>query len=320
MKVLLSFLKPLIERFVHYRIASENWCPTYEDSIKYFDRFCREHYPESTELKQDMIDSWCRIRKTESPPSRNTRIHVIRAFVQYLHGRGLSEVRPPEFMKEMPSGYIPHPFSRMELSDFFHACDSLKPKNSTVNAHARVLTVPVFFRLLYSSGIRTCEARLLLKENVNFGDGVLGITNSKGPHQHFAVLHDSMLALMERYDREISHLVPNRRFFFPKGEKDHLTRAWVQYNFHTLWTSCGFEHSTAYELRHHYAVENINGWIKDPEFNAKFYYLSKSMGHSTLESTRYYYSLVPRMANILQEMNEESFNSIIPEVDDNEQP
>jgi len=318
MKELLSFLKPLIERFVYYRIASENWCPTYEESIRSFDRFCREHYPGSTELKQEMIDSWSRIRKTESPTSRNSRIHVIRAFVQYLQERSLSAVKPPEFLKEIPSGYIPHSFSLEELSDFFHACDSLKPKNSTIDSMARIWTVPVFFRLLYSSGIRTCEARLLLKENVNFGDGVLGITKSKGPHQHFVVLHDSMLALMASYDREMSHLLPNRRFFFPKGEKDHLTRDWVQYNFNALWKSCGFEHSTAYELRHHYAVENINGWVGDPEFDAKFYYLSKSMGHTTLESTRYYYSLVPQMAKILQAMNEESFNSIIPEVADNE--
>ena len=65
-------------------------------------------------------------------------------------------------------------------------------------------------------------------------------------------------------------------------------------------------------------MENINGWVGDPEFDAKFYYLSKSMGHTTLESTRYYYSLVPQMAKILQAMNEESFNSIIPEVADNE--
>ena len=71
-------------------------------------------------------------------------------------------------------------------------------------------------------------------------------------------------------------------------------------------------------LRHHYAVENINGWIGDPKFNSKFYYLSKSMGHTILESTRYYYSLVPKMSNIIQEINEESFNSIIPEVSSNE--
>lgn len=319
MKELVSFLRPLIERFVGYRTASANWGSTYEESIRYFDRFCRENYPEGTELKQEMLDSWCSIRKTESPRSRNCRIRVIRAFVQYLHDRSLSEVKPPEILKEIPSGYIPHYFSPKELTDFFHVCDSLKPKNNTIASHARVLTVPVFFRLLYSSGIRTCEARLLRKVDVNLNDGVMSITNSKGPHQHFVVLHDSMLSLMASYDREISHLIPNRKFYFPKEKENHFERYWVQYNFNLLWARCGFEHATAYELRHHYATQNINGWIGNSEFNTKFYYLSKSMGHTTLESTRYYYSLVPQLANILQETNEESFNAIIPEVTDHEQ-
>jgi hypothetical protein len=39
------------------------------------------------------------------------------------------------------------------------------------------------------------------------------------------------------------------------------------------------------------------------------------MGHSTLESTRYYYSLVPRIAEILEEKTGVDFESILPEVD-----
>jgi hypothetical protein len=51
-------------------------------------------------------------------------------------------------------------------------------------------------------------------------------------------------------------------------------------------------------------------------FDAKLLYLSKSMGHSKLESTRYYYSLVPGLADILKDRTAETFNSIIPEADD----
>jgi hypothetical protein len=50
------------------------------------------------------------------------------------------------------------------------------------------------------------------------------------------------------------------------------------------------------------------------EFHAKFLYLSKSMGHSVLESTRYYYSLVPGFADIMEEKTMESFDIIVPEV------
>lgn len=39
------------------------------------------------------------------------------------------------------------------------------------------------------------------------------------------------------------------------------------------------------------------------------------MGHSTLESTKYYYSLVPAMADILEEKTGMDFENIVPEVD-----
>jgi len=69
-------------------------------------------------------------------------------------------------------------------------------------------------------------------------------------------------------------------------------------------------------LRHHYAVENINRWIDEGfGFDAKLFYLSKSMGHSTVECTKYYYSLVPGMAEILEEKTGSDFESIVPEVD-----
>ena len=55
------------------------------------------------------------------------------------------------------------------------------------------------------------------------------------------------------------------------------------------------------------------------EFHAKFLYLSKSMGHSVLESTKYYYSLVPGFGDILAEKTMESFNIIVPEVQQNEE-
>lgn len=50
-----------------------------------------------------------------------------------------------------------------------------------------------------------------------------------------------------------------------------------------MWRQHNRGYVVPYEIRHNYAVENINGWTGIGfDFNAKLLYLSKSMGHSVL--------------------------------------
>jgi hypothetical protein len=82
-----------------------------------------------------------------------------------------------------------------------------------------------------------------------------------------------------------------------------------------LWYKHNKPHTTAYELRHNYAVENINQWIGEGfEFYSKLVYLSKSMGHGSLESTKRYFHLVPAMVDILLKLTRRDFDDIVPEV------
>jgi integrase len=215
-----------------------------------------------------------------------------------------------------PRTYVPHAFTDFELENFFRACDSLPPTPRTPAVLTRRIVVPAFFRLLYSSGIRTNEARLLRVDDVNLVHGVLNIRHSKGPSQHYVVLHDTMLDLLTRYNTAIQALHPRRKYFFPSSKGSSLTNGWVAYNFRKLWYKHNTPHATAYELRHNYAVENINQWIGAGfEFFSKLVYLSKSMGHASLESTKYYFNLVPAMADILLELTGHDFDNIVPGVD-----
>jgi integrase len=121
---------------------------------------------------------------------------------------------------------------------------------------------------------------------------------------------------LKKYDAAIRKQRPHRAYFFPARSNNFHTRSWVQRNFRELWNKYNSSHATAYELRHHYAIENINRWTDEGfGFDAKLLYLSKSMGHRTLESTKYYYSLVPGMADILEEKTGTDFEWIVPEVD-----
>jgi integrase len=175
------------------------------------------------------------------------------------------------------------------------------------------MTLPVLFRLMYSSGLRPNEARMLKRECVNLDDGVINVLYSKGRDQHYVVLHDSMLSIMRKYDASIQTLYPNRTFFFPAENDGFHTAQWMSDNLRKLWLKRNKSYIVPYDFRHNYAVENINSWTSDGfGFNDKLVSLSKSMGHSSLESSKYYYSLVPALADILEAQTGEE--GVIPEV------
>jgi len=312
-----SFLASLMQDYVFYQKASGCWNESsYEPNLLLFDRYCKKQYPKAIILSQEMVNRWCNKRDTETNNSCIARISVVVSFIRYLRKRGKTDVMEPDIPRKERSTYIPHSFTNIELRNFFHACDSLPSVSRTAEQRSRKITIPVFFRLLYSSGIRTNEARMLRVEDVDLCHGILSIRYSKGQTQHYVVLHDSMTDLLKKYDVAIRKQYPHRSYFFPaRGDSFH-TRNWVQKNFRELWDKYNNSYATAYELRHHYAIKNINCWTCEGfEFDAKLFYLSKSMGHSTVESTKYYYSLVPGMAEILEKKTGIDFESILPEVD-----
>jgi len=310
-----SFLAPAIEAYAAYQKASGQWCYSFERNLLYFERHCSWLYPEAKTLTQEMIDSWCAKRATETNNSCLSRTTVILSFIRYLKARGNSDIERPTLPRRERRAYIPHAFTDSELENFFSACDHLPSNPRRPIILARKVIVPVFFRLLYSSGIRTNEARMLRVEDVDLEQGVLSIKRSKGESQHYVALHETMLDLLREYDIEIHKIYPARQYFFP-SPKGFFCNQWVCQNFRKLWRVHNSSYATAYGLRHHYATENINSWVGSGfGFDAKLLYLSKSMGHTVLESTRYYYSLVPALSETIERLSGQDFDAIVPEVD-----
>jgi len=317
MKKFKSCFSYLIERFIEFRKASGSWNESgYGNNIRFFDRFCADNYPEDTVLTQTMVDTWCAKRSTETNGSNVKRTQVVRLFVDYLRHRGFTDVTSPPRLKHEPRTYIPHPFEEYELQRFFNACDQIQPGKKHMVSMMQKLTIPVFFRLLYSTGMRVREARLLKRKDVDIKRGVIDIQNSKGYDQRYVALHDSMSDLMLRYDKAIAEMQPFRDYFFQSPRGACYSSSWVSRNFRRLWIQANgtSSFSAARDLRHHYAISNINSWAGDSFcLTDKLQYLSKSLGHRSIESTLYYYSLIPRMANTLREKTEAGFNIIVPE-------
>lgn len=313
-----SFLSDAIEGYVKYRKASGRDSHSYIKNVILFDHFCAREYPGQTELTQEIVDKWCRQRPSECTNSCVSRVFPVLDFIKYMNKRGMTKIALPKIPRSVPRTYMPHPFTHEELKRFFNACDNIRLRRVMLAAIQRI-TLPVFFRLLYSSGMRTTEAILLECNDVNLENGVVSIRHGKGYDQHYVVLHDTMLALMRTYDERIAELVPQRKVFFPTQDDKPHPPVWVTYHFRVLWQSCNSSHAIPYELRHNYAIENINSWTHQGfAVHDKLLALSKSMGHKQIESTLAYYSLTPAISDIIAYTDNEIEQSIILETDEKE--
>lgn len=192
-----SFLAPLFEEFILSRQASGCWCGTYYENLHYFDNHIIDNYPAADTLTDEII-SWCNQRSTENGNSCRVRTTAIWNFIDYARKRGWTELKSKRSPSNALCTYLPHYFTQDELTSFFHECDAyfweLSIRKRSLHAMLNRLELPVYFRLLFSSGMRTCEARWLKCSDVDLKNGVVEIEKSKSADQHRVALHESMLA------------------------------------------------------------------------------------------------------------------------------
>ncbi|MBQ3784648.1 MAG: tyrosine-type recombinase/integrase [Lachnospiraceae bacterium] len=313
-----SAAAPLFVKFEKYMTISNKWNTCYNRNLHKFDVYCLERNLKTELISQELINEWCQKRPQEINRTCVTRSYVIVMLTKFINKRGLGRLLPPVLPKVGHGTFRPHYFTDEELADFFNHCDNLNFRIHCPQNQLTMIQVPVFFRLLYSSGMRTLEARMLTVDDVDLNTGIVSVNKSKGNDQHYVVLHDSTLLLLKKYDDLIrtNQTFENRKYFFPDIDDNPHDSAWVTRYFNRCWNRKQYGKARAYDLRHNYAIANINSWSElGFECNAKFYYLSKSMGHARLRSTQYYYSLTPVMADILLEKTNDSFNEIIPDLD-----
>lgn len=305
-----------ISALVATKRASGYKYETAEYYLHKFDSYCCFHV-NSKVFSKDLILGWAKVRAGEDPGAHSTRISPIRELGKYMQAHGVSDAFVlPSGMNRKIDRYVPHFFTSLEITTFFSACDNLK---SHAGMHARHLVLPVFFRLLYCCGLRTCEARTLRVENVDLKHGIIDIIESKGHRSRRIPLSKDFLLLLKKYDDRVEKIYPGRIYFFPTTKSGCYKGKSIGPIFRKIWKAaaltqgCG-SRPRAYDFRHHFALTNLNRWITaDVDVNSKLPYLTKYMGHSCMESTAYYLHLVPEFFPTFSEKVKIT-EAVLPEV------
>lgn len=296
------------------------------DFTRCFLNWCNRTYPDEEYLKQEMLEIWGTKRDTENTLSHGRRAAAVNHYVEFINERGDGPYTLIEYEWGNPS---PEPIlaSKAEMANFFKAVDEL-PIESTKNNPlidnmllVRAIEAPVLFRMLYSTGIRVNEIRWLHRDDVDLENGIIYVRRAKGYYERIIALHSTMTELLRKYDRLIRKEVPDTEIFFPNADGSMHNSAWIRVNFKALWykynpkPADGSREVVPYVFRHNYAIENIMSWDQRG-YNAdkKMVALSKSMGHRGIQSTQYYFHLVPRFADLLDEKEGASISEIIPDI------
>lgn len=307
-----SFSQQLSD-YVTHLLASDGISRSPLSNLINFDAYCATHYPESKGLTQEMVDEWCQKRDSECNNSCLARIGTVCSFINYLLLRGMTSVRVPVHPVRQPAQRIPHIFTKEELQKFFLLCDSAETINGD-NGFLLKIVLPVYFRLLLSTGMRTCEARWLKKENVDLVSGVINIKDSKGD-AHRVVLHPTMLSILAKYDMKMEQVKPNRCYFFPDARDKPYKGDAMAAQFKKFWKMVSSEDARAYDFRHHYATYNISriGGMSS-EWYDDFVSISRSLGHKTLSSTARYYSASTSIGGKLLAKTETLFDKMFDNI------
>lgn len=222
-----------IDAFIAYKRSLGYVYGTQERYLKDYQRHMEEQYPHLD--LPDKASTDCFLNKYKGQPGGlYNAMAPLREFARYLFQLGYRDaylVPPKQMPKLCPEP--PYFFSEEELSAFFRECDSYYAENP--GPRARGIIMPVLFRMLYCCGLRPKEARMLPAENVHLDKKYIDILQSKGPKSRRIYISDELAVHLICYNRRVSAVFPERKYFFPRDmEKPYSVQA-LCYNFGIIW-------------------------------------------------------------------------------------
>ncbi len=93
-------------------------------------------------------------------------------------------------------------------------------------------------------GMRTNEARLLARDDVDLDEGVISIRQTKGEQQRYVAIHPTLAPILRQYDMKEEELYPGREYFFPSPRGEHLSNTWITDVFREMWNRNNASHAT----------------------------------------------------------------------------
>ena len=313
-----SSLSSELANFIEIKQASGFHYNEASRVLHHFDNLIADKFPNSTTLTKEICEQWLLQNIHTKTATQMKIVTPVRQFALFLNAIGKPAYVYPSYIPGKIPKYQAHIFSDNEIKAFFASVDKC---DTCAWSKAMHLCIPALFRLLYCTGLRSSEARLLRRRDINLDTGKLIIRNSKFRKKRIVMLSDSLCVYLRDYDNRVNAIFPNRDPFFPNERCTFYGKSRFGDWFHMFWDSLPEAAEVVgntprlHDFRHTFAVNCINKWVKEGmQVDHMYVYLSEYMGHEGYSETDYYLSLAasfyPELAKKMKDIN----IKILPEV------
>jgi integrase len=299
------------KRALGYKYQSESYF------LRYFDNFIVSKGYGETELTRQMVLEYSLRPETESMRTRRNKLSIVKLFGQYLVRTGENAYIYDEVLRDLKQ--VPYVFDSSETKAFFQALDSNKYR-----FHWGRYQYPVYFRVLYTTGMRESEVCCIKRADIDYEKHRLLVRDAKGQKDRYVYFSEPTCKMLICFDAKLEQFFPNRVYLFigtACTPDSHVSNATVRHAFRKCWAAAGLPYDRAngispcvHSFRHTYVLDRITQWQREGRnVDALLPYLSEQLGHKSLEETyRYCMRLDTRFSEIINPS--QIAKDIIPEV------
>ena len=281
-------------------------------SLRRIDTFlCRNTLSEKY-ITKELCDLWCKKRTYETVTNQASRISTMRVFCRYLNDIGIPAYIPPKGITKKRTRYDAHIYTDEELQNFFDAVD--KGRSVPDSCPYRSDVMPIFFRILYTSGMRVSELRLARIRDVNLEKGYIHVLEAKNHKERLIPIHPLLMLRCRELKEKIHATSPDDEYFFMILPGKPMTLGNVYKNFRRYLEQAGI-----HDFRHTYCVNLLRKWADEgKDLIAYLPYMRTMLGHESFEETAYYLKLTAERFPYIKERMKESFPDLVKEAEINE--
>ena len=312
----MSAIAEAVEAFIETRAAMGVGGPSMRWHLRDVARWCDENGHE--ELTKEAAEGYVTQRLAKTDPGQSTWMSYVRDLGRWMqvNGHPDAHVLGPRW-KGKSERRLPYLLMSSEVDAFFAEAARYAPR-SPMRWQAKCL-----FGLMCSCGLRTCEARALRREDVDYEADTLFIAKSKGHRSRTIAVTAEVTGMLAECDRLTTEAVgESREALFSTGGGRMLAPSDVTVAFRRIWEAAGLpaerggRRATPYAFRHRFAYANVERWGREGlDAMAMLPYLQRYMGHSSPESTLYYVHTSPDvLSGFAGEMSR--LDALLPEVGD----